>query len=579
MLSLRPGLAWLSCLLLAGSASVARADAPTDPLRLVPAQADVLLKIENPRQLVDTFMALAAFKQALQLEAVREYYDSTNVRRFFQFLAYFEKRLGADRLELLDRLAGGGAVLAIKAGDGAPVLLVVQAKDEKLLRDFVKLAEEVAGQELTRLESKERLEKFSHGGVQGVHLGDKVFVAAAGSALLVSNKEETMKQALDLAAGKGQSVLANPGIAGARKLLPARPLAWTWVNLESVRNVKQVKEAIPTIELQPIFAPFVGSWIDTAKRAPFLCASLSREGNGFLATVRLPRGLEGMAEKAAVYLPREHEALPPLLEPKGVQYSTSYYLDLGRLWDKRDMVLTKEAREGLDKLEKQAARFLGGIKLGKLISQAGSHQRFMQVSPPGPSTVYKRQPKQPAGAFALVQEMRDPGFAKSMESVLRTAALIGAAQFNLKLVEEQHAGCRIVSYRFPEDGKFPGDVQDIRFNFTPSFVQVGDQFVVTSTVELARELVDLLHKESRSKSEDTASVRARVYASGIAVALKGTKDQLVTQAILGQALSPKAAEEQINAAIRLVEGLGNADVVSAYGRNDHRLDVRFSLGK
>jgi hypothetical protein len=579
MPSLRPGLAWLSVLVLAGTASLARADAPPDPLRLVPAQADVVFKIEDPRRLVETFTSLAAVKQTLELEVVREYYDSTNVRRLFQFLAYFEKKLGAGRMELLDRLAGGGAVLAVKAGEDAPVLLVVQAKDEKLLHEFVKVAQEAATQELTRLEGKDRLEKFSHAGVQGVHLGKKVFIAAAGSALLVSNKEEAMNLALDLHAGKGKSVAANPGIAEARKLLPPRPLAWTWVNLESVRNVKQVKDAIPTIELNAVLGPFVGTWFDTAKRAPFLCTSLSHEGGTFLATLRLPRGLDGMSEKAAIYLPREHDASPPLLVPRDVQYSATYYLDLGRLWEKRDKVLTKEALDGLNKAEKQAARFLGGIQLGKLLSQTGSHQRFMQVSPSGPSTVYKRQPKQPFGSFALVQEMRDPAFAKSMESILRTAALLGAFQVNLKQVEEKHAGYRIVTYLFPEDGKFPGDVQDIRFSFSPSFTQVGDQFVVASTVELARELVDLLHKEAGSKSEDPASVRVRVYAAGVAASLRLAQEQLLTQAILGQALSPKAAQEQVNSLIRIVAGLGNMDVMTSYGRNDYRLDVRFSLGK
>jgi hypothetical protein len=579
MRTLRHGPAWLTGLLLAGAALPARADAPPDPLRLVPAQADLFLQVRQPRRLLERFTSLPAFRQAQQMQVVREFYDSTNARRFYQFLAYLEKRLGADRMELLDRLAGGGAVLAVKVGvDPPPVLLVVQGKDERLMREFVKVAEEIVNQELARQENPVRVARSPYRGTEILHVADKAYAARVGSALLLSNKEQALKLALDLNAGAGKGVADNPGIAAARKMLPPRPLAWVWLNVETVRNLEQVKVAVPQVELNPVLGPFVASWIDTARRSSFLCACLAQEGKDFLATVRLPRGRSGMGPTAAVYLPPGDEPAPPLLEPKNVQYTASYYLDLGRLWKERDHVLGKEARVQLEKFEKNSGRFLGGVKLGKLLSQAGSHQRFLQtVQPEG--TVYKKQPKQPVSAFAVVQEMRDPAFAKSMDGILRTVALFGAFQFNVKMVTEEHAGCKIVSYRFPEGRTVKGDKDNVRYNFSPAFVKVGDQFVVTSTVELARELVDLLQKEAGRKTTTASSVHAKVYASGVAAGLKATQDQLVTQLVLGQALSPAEAREQVAALFRLVEGLGRLDVESVYGPNSHRVDLRFTLGK
>ena len=49
-----------------------------------------------------------------------------------------------------------------------------------------------------------------------------------------------------------------------------------------------------------------------------------------------------------------------------------------------------------------------------------------------------------------------------------------------------------------EDAPFKADVNDLRFNFTPSFTRVGNQFVVASTVELCRDLVDELQKEAKA---------------------------------------------------------------------------------
>ena len=103
---------WLAGLALLLLAAPARADAPPNPLRLVPDEADLLVQVDNPRRLLESFLNLDLFRQAQGLDAVREFYDSTNYRRFLQLVAHFEKQLGAPWPELIDRLAGGGAAVA-----------------------------------------------------------------------------------------------------------------------------------------------------------------------------------------------------------------------------------------------------------------------------------------------------------------------------------------------------------------------------------------------------------------------------------------------------------------------------------
>src|SRR5260370_42253017 len=102
--------AWLAALLLAGGAAPARADAPPDPRRLVPGVADLVVEVPQPRRLVEAFTTLDVLKQLRQFDQVRELVDSTTYRRFYQLVAYYEKQFGLKWPELLDRLAGGGAV-------------------------------------------------------------------------------------------------------------------------------------------------------------------------------------------------------------------------------------------------------------------------------------------------------------------------------------------------------------------------------------------------------------------------------------------------------------------------------------
>src|SRR5207302_1851514 len=122
--------------------------------------------------------------------------------------------------------------------------------------------------------------------------------------------------------------------------------------------------------------------------------------------------------------------------------------------------------------------FLSGLQLSKLLMEAGPYHRVVVVDQA--SAGYKTTPKTHLPAFGVVTEMRDPdALSRNLETVLRGAALLARTQVKVKMVEETYKDCEITSYRFPEDEPLKGDTNDIRFNFTPSFARVGNQFVVT----------------------------------------------------------------------------------------------------
>src|SRR5262249_2952426 len=93
----RHALACLAFVLALAPAAPGWAAAPPHALRLVPDHAALLVKIEQPRRLVESVLNLDLVKEVYNIEAVREFYDSTNARRFFQLVTYFEKQLGVSR--------------------------------------------------------------------------------------------------------------------------------------------------------------------------------------------------------------------------------------------------------------------------------------------------------------------------------------------------------------------------------------------------------------------------------------------------------------------------------------------------
>jgi hypothetical protein len=560
--------------------TVSRADNPPDPLRLIPNEANLFLKIERPRKMIETGLNLDAFKQLRELEAVQEIYDSTNFRRLYQLVSYYEKELALPWPEILDRVAGGGIVVAAKVGqDPAPFLLVVQGTDEAFFQRFLKLSLDILEEELARQGAKQELVRGTYHDFQTLRIGNDIRAGVAGSAILISNKEDTLQRGLDLCKADGKKSLAQSSlVAGARQLLPPDPLAWVWLNLDVAHMAPQAKDLFKRPRNDAILTVLFGGLLDVIGRSPFICAAVAQTQDGFLATVRLPRGLEGMPAELATHVPPADQPAPrPLLEPKGVLLSESVYFDPSKFWEKRKDLFNDKQVKTFEDFDKKSSLFLLGNHFSQVITKVGTRHRFVAVNQP--ESGYPSKPDQLIPAFALVVELRDPSLGKTAEAMVRGAALIAGTQVKLKLVEEKKDGVNIIGYRFLEGSKIRINSRNFINNFSPCLAAVGNQLVASSTLELCQEIVSLLQKEppDAKMKGPGASVHTQLYSKGGAEALQAARDHLIAQTILNQAVTPGDAARQVQMLIDWVRGLGPLQLDSVYGAQDFRYDLKWAL--
>jgi hypothetical protein len=564
-----------ACLAVLVSSSL-RADDIPDPLRLVPRQADVALRIE-PRKLADAVQSVPALAQLRQFPSVRESLDSTNSRRFFKFIAYYEKELGHPWPELLDKLAGGGIVIATKFDRAAnvPVLAVIQSKDADLLKRAVALVRGVIDQELARQDSPAKPQVETYRGLEFTKIGE-AYYAIAGSAVLVANKEIAVQKALDLYIDGAMESLANqPGPSDAAKLLPPEPLARLWVNLKPVQESPEGKETFKRPKSDVAQLILAGGLLDVVGQSPYVAAGLYRTAEGFTTSVRMPAGRDATPDGFGLHLapPNTAGSLPPL-EPANVLYSSSFYLDLAALWNQRETILAEGSRKQIDKAEKQVGRFLAGRKLSELLTQSGPYHRFVVAAQSKPG--YSKTPGQQFPAVAVASSMRDPEFGQAMNAILRTVAFLTGTQAKLKLVEEEIDGVKLVGYRFPEDGTLPNDPQNLRFNLSPCFASVGDQFFAASTLDLGREMIGLLKKSAPTAAPATSvQAQSRAYAAGGATLAALFEDTNLTQTVLERAVSMEEAKKEVKAFTDWLRGLGVVTMETDYRPHEFRFDLRW----
>lgn len=546
---------------------------PSDVLRYVPRQADAALIVEQPRQLANALIRFEPLRQLASFAAVQEQLEATSSKRFLSLIGYFEKSLGKPWQELLDVLAGGGACLAIRfEGDDSPALLVLKSTDEAMLHKALDLAKDVARQELDRTEATARFRSVEYRGYTGHQLGPNAFVAACGPVLFLSNRAEAVKAGIDLYINGAHESLAGRGhAAAARKMLPAQPAAWIFGNTARLHEMPDAQQAYryPKGDVGQL-AVFQGL-TDVLGKSPFIAIGTYLSDTGMQTAVRMPAGRDATPDGLALHLPAEgQQATLPLLEPQGVLFSMSFFLDLGKLWSERERLLVESTRKEIEGADQRLGRFLGGRKLAELLTSIGTHHRLVVVHQA--KAGYSQQPDQIQPAVAFISDLRSPDYAAGMNAVLRSAALVVGAQAKLKYKEEAIGDVKLVTYRFPENGELPGDAGNARFNLSPCFAKVGNQFFMASTVELGRELVSMLQQPEQPTGQSTTQMR--VYAAGGATLLSALEDQLLTQTILDRASTVDDAKREAARFVEWIRSLGLLQIEVDYGRTEFHIDIR-----
>lgn len=540
-------------------APLARAADPPDPLRLIPASAAFVLKVEHPRRLAEAVVGLSAVKDAQQLAPVREVLDGAAARRFYQVLAHLERELGADWPELLDRLAAGGLAVGGGFGDNAAAVLVTQGTDPAAVGKAFDVLVKVLDDELARLGAPVKAARGKQNGFDTARVGDEFHAARAGAALIVSNNAGALAEALKLAkAGAAGGLAAKESVKAARKLLPPDPLAWLWVDFAAVKQDKATKDFLEDSKKDFLGNLVIGGTIDSLRRSDFVAAGLYRDASSFRLAVRLPAGKSDAPVFALHTPPAGKPGSLPLLEPPGVLYSQSFYLDIGRAWTDRKSLFNDDIIGQIEEGEKQISKVLPGpVKLGEIMAAWGPYHRlvaFAQETPP-----YKTAPGQALPAFGYVTTVRDPQAVKSLESALRGGGLVAGLTFGVKLSEREVDGVKVVAYRFPENKPLDGDDENVRFNFEPCFAVVGDQFIGASTTEAMKKLIAEVRRTAKLDGSPLVW-RNKLYAAAGGEALYATPDPFVTEFVLRYGSTQAEARKQVDALTAWAKTLGTVRV-------------------
>ena len=548
----------------------------------IPHDALIVTEIARPRAILDRAFSEEVVKTVTSLPAYQEQMAKPGALQAINLVSYFERRYDSDIETLLGKLLGGGITWAV--GPGEASLLIVEAEDAKMLDEvhefFLMMARNDQGQ-------GDRVASADYRGVTGWRFGPNESHAIVGNRLLLTNKPELLKTALDLRAQPDRPCFADSkNYREAKQAAGDDAVATVFANMSVLKQIPGLKKALSEQEnplATLLFAPLQRS----LREANWVALAAGIDGDTLQFDLTTD-GTVGDASAADGFaLPKEpgQGALPNLTVPHQIA-SLSLYRDLHRYYAAKDE-LFPERTSGLIFFENMMGIFFTGRDLTEeVLAETEPDIRLVVAQQQYDPSVGTPQVQFPG--FALVLQMRDrEKFAPIVEEAWQKA--IGLVNFTrgqqaqpgLIIDKPTHADVRYTTAAFSAASEEDRAAVDTRFNFQPTLAMPGDYLILSSCDGLTRDLIDAINRQPDA-SQPLAGVHSLAVVSGpqLKSILNSNFEAMVRQNMVEDGNTREQAEQQMRILMTVLQHIRGVTVSAAAtgGKAQLTLKVDFDLG-
>lgn len=579
---------WLAIGITATIAGGTRAEAPGGA-RLVGSEAVIYAELVQPTALIDRVTGEGFQKRLAAVPGYTQALQQKDYRNFRALVDFVAGALGTTWEQGLGELAGGGVVFAVEEGTPTRVYVIVTPRDPAFLARAHAKVLELARKDAADKGKPDPIKQADYKGITGYSLGGEEAHALLDGHLVMTNHSETLKAVIDRSMEKaGASIVADADWKARRAEVAPEALAWGYARLDRLRKIDPKRFSVPE-RVNPLATLLFAPWLESLRKAPWTAASVTWAEDRFAAELILPPPPAGYAEPLKRFLPPRGAGAPALIEPPGTIASLSLWRDLSAVWEVRAELFPPEVLQGFAQLDTFAGQFFGGRDFGSgVLGSLSSDWRLVVADQDHAALVPVPDIKLPA--VALIVDLKsaddaDDDFPIRLRAAFQSfigLANLGAAQTKappLLLESETVAGVTISTAKFlppkPAAGAAVEPVHQ-RHNFSPSAAQVGDHFVLSSNVGLARDLVRGLQAPPRKPGD--ASLAVEADGAALARLLERNQARLVQQNMLEKGNDKAASEQEVATLLSLLRSLGHARLTAQDRPEAFRLRLDFALG-
>jgi hypothetical protein len=438
----------------------------------------------------------------------QRYTASNDYRRLQAVLEIAERQLGWDAWTTGKKLLGGKVAAAVYPKDGSKqpdVLLIVQTAEPTALRELRQQLDPIlvlAEEQIKRTEALGGVETFTFP-------DDKAFVAWKDDWLAAATSRRLLDGVLEKLTGKPGDESAGGLAADAAYQLLAKSAHWSrpqssgettndrilraYVNTEQLKNAAGGKP-IPDKLDNALASLLFGDVVEALRTSKFAAATIDVAAKGVSITAAMARDSNQSAAAHQAFVPADGRGvLPPPPVPNRIGAFT-LYRDFAHWYAHREDLLQEQVLPGFDKFETGLANILPGRDFGEdVLPLIG--RRITFVAAPQDYAHLDGEPGVKLPGMALIVELAKPEeaaplfqlFFQTLAAILNLEAGQQGRQPWVVASEAYH-DVQISYARYLQ--KPAGENLGIVYNFLPASARVGDQFILSSSLPLCKQLID-----------------------------------------------------------------------------------------
>jgi hypothetical protein len=566
---------------MAATLSAARGDEPKGT-RWVGPEALLYAESARPEALLDRYMSDRVNKL---LQTVPSYKAAMVKPEIVgaQFMAgIMAANLGTTPEKGVRDLAGGGIVFAVE-GTKTPdrVFLVVTPKDSALLEQTHARVLEFVRNDAKGKKKPDPVTVADYKGIKTYSLAPGEAHAIVAGALVVANGPATLKILIDRSLDAKTPALADdPTFQARRKEADPEALAWGFARMDKLRAIDPKKYGGEKADAGATF--LFGPWLEAIQKGDTVSASLVWTDSRLAAQMVLAEPKGGYTPAMKRYFPPKGTAAKKPIRTPSTIASSTLWRDFSSIWEVRAEILSPETVQGLAQLDSTAGTFFGGRDFGTgVLGAIGEHWSFVVADQDYDKLDPSPDVKLPAFAFVIELKPDDEDFATRLMAAFQSfigLANLGAAQTKappLMISSDVFDGTTIATSKYEREiGRPKGEPINGRHNFTPSAARVGNYFILSSSLGLARELVTEVKKPAT-----VADAMFVTEADGPAAArlVDRNRSYLVTQNMLSKGNAKAQAEGEIGLMVEALKYLGHASMSVTERPGSLLLKIEYAL--
>lgn len=573
--------ALLSVLLLAPSICTAADDIRT-AADMFPARCLAFAEMSQPSELKSTLLTHPVWEAVKDRQEYKQIAAGPQYLFFQAIVANVEGKMGMSWQEAYDAVLGGGIAAAFDPQtEGAAA--VIRMGDEKKARQVV-----TALIELARADAREKgkpdpipVDEYRDITIYGQKNGR---VALLGPWIVFASKDDLGRELVDTwLDGKKDSLSDNERFQQARQTQERKaPTVWSWVDIGTLRDAgvaEKLKEGrADNFGVELLF----GGVLSTLRQTPFVTGSFSIEKESTSLEFVAPHKSDWVEEAREYWFgPDGKGAAPSLITSDETVFSLSTYRKVSDMWLRAGDLFDEKTNDQLAQADSTLATLFSGKDFGEdILGSFGPGLRLIVNRQDFTDRLPKPAIRIPS--FALTGTLLDPDetqveLRRIFQSMVGFLNVVGSMEGNPQLDQdiELHEKAKIYKASFvaePDEKK--SERARIQFNFSPSLAFAGDQFILSSTTELARELSDVVTSDgARGPSSPNTVFTAPVPA--ISRILDDNREQLIAKNMLEEGHSREEAENRIGILFSVLELFSdlNFDLATTGGTIRARLEL------